>query len=362
MRPIDNTIAELFARSERDLKAKTAFFDASNFYIFGAGNMGRAALAAFREAGAEPRGFIDDTPGKAGTIVDGLQVFGGTPSSDATVFVCVHNPRHDYLKSRERFGERSLSFMHIPWIFPQIAFAHAAHPASYFRFKDEIAAVYEALSDETSKATFIEQLKFRLTLDWDFTHYSATPYFPDDIGLPFDDAVNFVDAGAFDGDTVRLFLEHFRRPGKVVAIEADPRNFAKLETYLSALNIDHAMHNAAVDGQEGILKFDATGDMAARLSDNGQLLVRSHTLDYFMADVPDPCYVKFDVEGAESAILNESEKLLQERRPMLAVSIYHHAADMIEIPLQLHRLGYRIAMRYHGIDGADLVLYAFPVQ
>jgi FkbM family methyltransferase len=362
MTRIHDTIDALFARSERQLREKTGFFDPNDFYILGAGNMGRAALAQFRQIGVTPRGFIDDTPGKRGTFVDGLEVFDEREDASSTVVVCIHNPRHDYLKSRERFGANTLSFLHIPWLFPQLSFAHAAHPEVYRRYRDDIVSVYEALADEVSRRTFIEQLTFRLTLEWTFDEYCATPYFPADIGLPYDEEVDFVDAGAFDGDTARLFVKHFPRPGKIVAIEADPRNYDKLQTCLAELGVDHVAHNAAVDGKEGVLKFDATGDMAARLSESGQLLVRCHTLDYFMKDVGSRCYVKFDVEGAESAIIEQSADLLAERKPMLAVSIYHHAPDLIEIPLRLHRLGYRISMRYHGIDGADLVLYAMPTQ
>ncbi|WP_322052526.1 FkbM family methyltransferase [Paraburkholderia bannensis] len=360
MKQINDTLDALFERSARELTEKTGFFDKNDFYLYGSGNMGRAALALLRKAGCEPLGFIDDTPARQGTTIDGLRVFGDRASATSTVVVCIHNPRHDYLKSRQRFGEKTLSFMHIPWLFPQLSIAHAVHPASYRAYRDDIVALYAALSDDLSRQTFIEQLTFRLTLEWNFKEHAMPPYFPADIGLPFDEKVDFVDAGAYDGDTIKLFLDHFPRPGKVVAIEADPRNFASLKDYLEGIDVEHVSHHAAVDGEEGILQFDATGDMAAKLSENGQLSVRSHTLEYFMKDVGSPCYVKFDVEGAESSIISRSQALLRERMPMLAVSVYHHAADMIEIPLSLHRLGYRISMRYHGIDGADLVAYALP--
>lgn len=360
MKSIDDIIDTLLSRSAREFGAKIGCFDPEDFCILGAGNMGRAALAQFRQVGVEPRGFIDDTPDKRGTFIDGVPVLSDRPSESTTVIVCIHNPHHDFLRSRDRFGPRTLSFMHIPWLFPQLSFAHAAHPDVYAGMRSQIIELYEALDDETSRRTFIEQLTFRLTLEWDFHYHCATPYFPADIGLPFDDEVDFIDAGAFDGDTVKLFLKHFSRPGKIVAIEADPRNFAKLQDYLAALGGHHVAHHAAVDGTAGVLKFDATGDMAARLSENGQISVSSYTLEHFMSGVGSPCYIKFDVEGAEAAIISQSLGLLRENKPMLAVSIYHRATDMIEIPLALHRLGYRISMRYHGIDGADLVLYAMP--
>ncbi|NWC92353.1 MULTISPECIES: FkbM family methyltransferase [unclassified Pseudomonas] len=357
MTNISETIDALFERSSRELADKIAFFDSNDFYLYGSGNMGRAVLALFRKVGCEPRGFIDDTPAKQGTVIDGLPVVSAPVSASSSIVVCIHNPHHNYQNTLDRFGEKTLSFMHIPWLFPELSIAHAAHPNSYRQYRNDIIAVYEALADETSRRTFLEQLAFRLTLEWNFSEFTEPPYFPNDIGLPFDSPVNFIDAGAYDGDTVKLFLQHFPRPGKIVAVEADPTNYAKLKEYMDGLDIEQSSHHAAMDGVEGVLKFDATGDMAARLSEKGQITVNSYTLEHFMKEVGDPCYVKFDVEGAESSIIEHSQDLLRDRKPILAVSVYHHAPDMIEIPLSLHRLGYRITLRYHGIDGADLVLY-----
>lgn len=361
MTSIIRIVDMLFERSSRELVDKISCFDKGDFYLYGSGNMGRSVLSLIRSVGCEPRAFIDDTPEKQGTVIDGLSVISAPPSSPSTIIVCIHNPNHNYQKTLERFSGRSvLSFLHIPWLFPGVSIAHAAHPDEYKKYKNDIVSVYQALADEVSKRTFLEQLTFRLTLEWDFKEFTPSAYFPDDINLPFSEPVSFIDAGAYDGDTVKLFLRYFHNPGKVVAIEADPGNYVKLKRYMDTLKIDQVSYNAAIDGVAGVLKFDATGDMAARLSGTGSVSVNSYTLEHFMRDVSDPCYVKFDVEGAESSIIKQSQDLLFKRKPILAVSIYHQAQDMIEIPLLLHRLGYRITMRYHGIDGADLVLYATP--
>jgi FkbM family methyltransferase len=352
------SIERSFEESAQRLAEVQSLFNADNFCLLGAGNMGRWALSELRKVGVEPAGFIDNTPAKLGTVIDGLPVLGEPPGADTSVVVCVHNPAHQYLDTRARFGDRTLSFLHLPWLFPTVILGHGCHPEKYAGHLKDIVAVHAGLADESSKRTFLEQLRFRLTLDWRFQEHTEVPYFPSDIGFPFSERFDFVDAGAYDGDTVRLLIKKCPNVGRVLAIEADPRNFAKLETYLSTTGKDHLAYNAAVGGQEGILHFDATGDMAARLSSSGGTQVRCHTLDYFMREVNDPCYIKFDVEGAEREILMQAESLLRSRRPMLAVSVYHHPLDMIELPLFLQNIGYRTHLRYHGIDGADLVLYA----
>lgn len=354
------TLDELFSHPAAVQSRKLESFDPRNFYLYGAGTMGRAVLAIFRTKGLEPRGFIDDTPEKKGTQIDGLNVVTHDPSATATVVICVHNPAHDYLKSRLRFGEKTLSFMHLPWLFPDVELAHATHPSNYLSRANDIVAVGEAMADDISRRTFVEQIKFRFSLEWAFQERVAHPYFPPDIGLPYGNCVNFIDAGAYDGDTIRSFRRHFSCPGKVVAIEADPRNFVQLQAFLESTPGEHVAHNAAVGGKSGFLRFDATGNMAARLSPDGQLQVPCQTLEYFMQGLSDPCYIKFDVEGAETEILKNSVDLLSRRMPMLAVSIYHCPMDLIDIPLMLRRIGYDIYIRYHGFDGAELVLYALP--
>jgi hypothetical protein len=52
--------------------------------------------------------------------------------------------------------------------------------------------------------------------------------------------------------------------------------------------------------------------------------------------------------------------LLAARRPIMAVSVYHCASDLWDLPLLLAELDYRVYLRDHGFEGADVVAYAIP--
>ena len=54
--------------------------------------------------------------------------------------------------------------------------------------------------------------------------------------------------------------------------------------------------------------------------------------------------------------------LLEHGPVILAVSVYHHAADLWELPLRMYELcpDGRLWLRTHGEDGTDVVCYSTP--
>jgi Methyltransferase FkbM domain len=79
---------------------------------------------------------------------------------------------------------------------------------------------------------------------------------------------------------------------------------------------------------------------------------------------PRPTFVKMDIEGAESAALAGSHRVIREGRPLLAVAAYHKQADLWELPRQIHDMmaDYRMFLRPHAGEGFDAVLYAVPPE
>ncbi len=49
-------------------------------------------------------------------------------------------------------------------------------------------------------------------------------------------------------------------------------------------------------------------------------------------------YIKLDIEGSEMRALKGAEKLIRERKPNLAICLYHKPNDIVEIPLYLKSL------------------------
>ena len=73
------------------------------------------------------------------------------------------------------------------------------------RYADTINAIYNVFEDDTSKESFAAYLKSRYFGSWAYIqpHVCEKMYFPDFIELSCNES--FIDCGAFDGDTLKLF-------------------------------------------------------------------------------------------------------------------------------------------------------------
>jgi len=171
-----------------------------------------------------------------------------------------------------------LSFMHLPWLLPGSNFLHSTDPRNYFAHSDEIVSLYEAFEDERSRQCLVEQLAFRMRLDWSYLKTDPDPYFPSDVPLPLSGEVSFLEAGAYDGDTLALFRKRVERPRRAIAVEPDPKNFAALQAFAADLPFDVRCLNVAVGAEEGTLTFRATGDMSASFDAGGDITVPATTL------------------------------------------------------------------------------------
>ena len=71
-------------------------------------------------------------------------------------------------------------------------------------------------------------------------------------------------------------------------------------------------------------------------------------------------FIKLDVEGAERKALQGARKTIKRDRPRLAVSVYHKAEDIIELPayiLSLHE-DYRLYLRHYQMSPCETIVYA----
>jgi FkbM family methyltransferase len=72
-------------------------------------------------------------------------------------------------------------------------------------------------------------------------------------------------------------------------------------------------------------------------------------------------FIKLDTEGAELNALKGAETIIKEQRPRMALSVYHKAEDILEIPKFLLNLNpfYKFALRHYSFFNNETVLYVF---
>jgi FkbM family methyltransferase len=222
------------------------------------------------------------------------------------------------------------------------------------------------MAEDVSRREYLAQLRFRLLGDFEGlpAPVSGDMYFRDDLFKLSKNEV-LVDCGAFDGDTLRLFLDASGNAfDRVIAFEPDPANFAKLAELVSHLpqtvRERITLHQAATGQINEKLMMDV-GIGPSSYIGCGNLEVESFALDSLLPDVP-VTFIKMDIEGSELATLKGARNLIQKDSPILTISAYHRQSDLWEIPLLIQRLNpnYSFYLRPHMLEAWDLVCYAVP--
>jgi FkbM family methyltransferase len=377
------TLDELLDLAPHELAARhrsrfeRAVADLHGLALFGAGPLGRYTAERMKRAGLSPLGFADNDGSLWGRSVDGLEVAGPAEAvrrwgSEAAFVVATYNMAAPIAQLRAE-GARTVPYADLFAAFPDAFLPYFAlerpervlgHPAS-------IREAYGLMADEVSRAEFRVQLERRLLLGFDSPREPLDPevrdseYFPTDVYVPLDEE-NFVDCGAFDGDTIRRFLR--RREGRfrrIVALEPDPASLGRLRTFVSSLPEETAgrirLERVAAFDREGPLRFDSKASVASTHSDDAGATVPAARLDELLRD-EHPTLVKMDLEGSERSALEGGRGVFASERPVLAVCIYHRPEDLWEIPLDMAGIekSYRIHLRAHAEDCWDASCYAVP--
>lgn len=226
----------------------------------------------------------------------------------------------------------------------------------------ELKEVYDFLEDDRSRYVFENIMKYRVTRDRVYLKRSIgkdnlkNQYFAPE--LQFSDHEIIVDCGAYTGDTVKLFYDKVPGCG-VIALEPDEKNFELLQKLkypkfkcmkAGAWSEDTTLHFSNKSG----------GTSTVEISALGSSIIEVKSLDH-LPDCRSATYIKMDIEGSELEALKGAEEIIRERKPKLAICIYHQPQDFFEIPIYVKKLNpdYKLFIHHHHTcRSAETVLYA----
>jgi FkbM family methyltransferase len=364
-------------RSEREFDRIAAPFE-RRIVVFGTGYLGNVALSGLRGAGIEPLAFCDNNPRLWDSRKDGITVLSPAAAVEryqdlAAFVVAIYNPAAPRRQLRELGCTRIVPY-------PVLFWKHWRTMAGEYRLElphrileraGEMAAGYDLLSDERSRCEFRAQIRWRCLLDYDCLPAADDPremYFPAELFTLSPEEV-FVDCGAFDGDSIRTFLEASGgKFAKIYAWEADAVNCGALERYRAGLPPRIAGRISllpyAVGARNETVRFCAEGSVDSRFADSGKTQeVECKTIDSVLAEAA-PTLIKMDVEGAELEALRGAARTMARCGPVMAVCAYHKCDHLWEIPRLLKRANpaYRIFLRRYAEDCWETVYYAIPPE
>lgn len=222
---------------------------------------------------------------------------------------------------------------------------------------DAWAQLYNSLSDDESRRTFADVIRFRLSCDphymEDYTVRIQDQYFED--FMKFSGEV-FVDAGGFDGDTSEGFAKRYPDYKKIILFEPSQKNMAAARQRLSGYrDIDY--RPIGLSDSACTLNFDQDAGSAAAVTNSVGTLIQAGTLDSEVAERVS--FIKMDLEGWEMKALHGSRRHIAQDRPKLAIAVYHDSPDFRLVHQFVGEFGhdYRCFLRHYTQGWSETVMF-----
>jgi FkbM family methyltransferase len=223
---------------------------------------------------------------------------------------------------------------------------------------------YNLLEDNRSKDTFIAYINAKISGRSNelYELYDANQYFPKDI-ITLSNGEIFIDAGAYNGDTLKRFIDEVHGMYKTIyAFEPDVNSFKELKCFVKNKGLYNInIYNNGVWKENTVMKFNIDNGNGERsfFTEAGKTLIEVKAIDSLLHE-NEVTFIKMDIEGSELSALQGAEQTIKQFKPKLAICVYHKPNDLITIPQYIKRLvpEYRLFLRNHLHISQELVLYA----
>jgi len=341
--------------------------------IFGAGSEGRRLAAICQERDIQIAAVVDDDQTKrVGLPLGGTRV---EPTSRLAaldratpVIVATHRALGPVQKARALGFVTVAPFAALQVLAPDIFKPHMFYAGwleDLYKNGDQYRWLESSVADARSRHVLDAVIQFRLTADPEVLlpvleegPYYHGLYHP--IGLfKLEPNETYVDAGAYDGDSVRRFIERVEdRYARILAFEPDPQTYARLkESFAKEPRVE--TFNAGLHRHKAALRFRNDATRGAIFTDDGDCSIDVVSLDEVLAGAP-VSYIKMNIEGAEIDALYGARKTIECWTPKLAISVYHRTSDLWQIPQIVRELSprYELYLRQHDGGVIETVLYA----
>lgn len=218
------------------------------------------------------------------------------------------------------------------------------------KYEKEIQSVYQLLADNVSKRVFAHVINYKISgiPGW-LRRIETDP--ADDCRQIFSPkpGEQYLDLGAYNGDSIRDFVSLAPDYERIIALEPDAKNFQKLSLWAEAAKLrNYAAYNMASWSHPCILPFQKRGGRCSALDRTGAAAVEADSIDHLLNHSP-VTWIKMDVEGAETETLLGGAETLRRQAPKLCIAAYHRSGDFFRLPLLVKKLNpnYRLYLRHH---------------
>ena len=335
--------------------------------IVGSAGEGARFANICRDVGIEIVGIFESNTGRVGKWVAGkvVSLLESIERLDRDIPVVLAS--HRLLGPSDRM--HYLGFRHVaplaalqiiaPTIFPPHMF-YDGWLEDLDENRDRYDDLRDALADDLSRQTLDAVINFRRSLDVEQIRplIDWEVYNPDGLIRLADDEV-YVDGGAYEGDTINLFIDRVDgRYERALGFEPDTATYENFKANFAGEPRVEPINRGLYD-HTGTLRFDDAGTRGSIIVDSGGVEIKVTSLDEVL-DGDRVTYIKMNIEGAELKALEGARQSIAQWQPKLAISAYHRPTDLWEIPALIRslHLDYKLYLRQHDGGVIETVIYA----
>ena len=366
------TLAEALQIKQKDSIA-TFRRSGKKFIIYGAGNVGKDLLDIFSRHKLPVKYFIDINA-KNDQHIKNIPVI--TPEKakslkkeDVCVVIGLFNSlinAADIKKTLKGYGYKVIyNFFEIFHIFAdELGSRYFMQKKDYYRKNS--AAILKAAdiwADEKSWKLYRQTLLFRITGDLKYSpepDQTGAQYFPEDVP-GWKNPYNFIDCGAFNGDTMLNMKKRVGRIKKIAAFEPDSFNINKLMNMIRENDPAEEVYlfPCGVYSKTTQIRFSANKGSSCCIDPDGTTFIQTAAIDDALINFK-PDLIKMDIEGSEIDALNGAAQTIKRSSCNLAVCVYHKPDDIWRIVELINNwnLNFKMYLRVHYYHSFEMVLYA----
>jgi FkbM family methyltransferase len=332
-------------------------------FLFGASVAGFSAPDYLKKHDITPKCYIDNDKKKWGSQVQGLTVYSPDQlKEESEPLILITSDSVTAIRNKLK----SLGYNKNIYNLPGLGCAGSIHELFDGNVihdnQDKLVELESILADNQSWSVLQGVIKSRLT--GDFTYFDnifeTGLFFPKGI-VTLSNQEIFVDAGAYDGDTVLNFYE--KTDGcfnSIYSFEPDAGNFEKLQDTVNTLSNRQNIHciQKGVFNKNGQISFSGK-NIESKIDCSGLESIQIVALDDYL-NKQSPTFLKIHVQGAELSALEGAKKMILAKKPKLAVILNQKPKDLWEIPLTIKSwvTDYKIYLRHHSTSCVNTVCYA----
>lgn len=343
--------------------------------IYGAGQLGKLAKQYFRDiergyqciVDSDPSVYKDD-PSWRHDIIWRVEELSHTEKEESIFVVCITTASYNKIKENlESQGCKNIIAFYTltQALSPDFLLLANGWLVSNVEETKTFLKIQRSFSDKISQEHYDQ---FRIWHEYNLEKLSDDApvtcndrfFIPEITNILHDHEV-FIDGGAYDGCVTFKFLNIVKSKfSEIYMFEPDKVNIKVLRDNIYLLNNRNIyILNRALGEKNLNIGFSHGHGFYSKVDRKSKDFVSMNTIDSFNIR---PTFIKYHLEGYELNAIKGSIEKIKKYRPIIAVTTYHTAEGLLELPLYLidNLKDYKFLWRNHNYQGQGAVMYCIP--